>query len=219
MNPFNPILARTPAGYHQSQAFRERTMFTGPGASKDSVNVVLWMLQRIALDPRDVQEALAYLDKSVLYLKFFQVSTPLIPLTAIEDMDDVQKLRQAILVNSQSKMVKAAVRTRELRFLRAAHCSKMVKAEKKRFHDSLAWPVSEDFKEARERAQELQDSLIQNYHRVSDEIRQRRLNRLNRISQASAPGGLNWHELIQAICQEVLTEQSDPAHTQELTTH
>lgn len=199
--------------YYRSEAFKERIRFTGPLGNKDIVEAALWLLKHIALHPNQVNKALEHLDNSSLFLSFFQVSNPLPLYSHIKDPVDVQRLRAAILDNAQSKMSKAANRIRVLRETRAAHRSKMVKAEEARFIETLTWPNPEDFKREGSVARERYSENWVQVHAFGDQVRQRRIDRLNRLSRASASGlGTgNWHELLQAICLEVLTPETDPA--------
>lgn len=199
--------------YYRSDAFKERIRFNGPRGNKDIVEAALWLLKHIALHPNQVNKALEHLDNSSLFLNFFQVSNPLPLYSHIKDPADVQRLRTAILDNAQSKMSKAANRIRVLRETHAAHRSKMVKEEEARFIETLTWPNPDDFQKEGSGARERYSENWVLVHAFRDRVLERRIDRLNKISRASAsgPGTGNWHELLQAICQEVLTPETDPA--------
>jgi hypothetical protein len=222
MNPFSPVSVRAlenrlpqgmDADYYASNAFRARSSLQGKGALADQLRVTHYLLERIALDPKDVTQSLMQLEAGCVLLHFFGVSNP-VPMFSLDPRtEESAQLRRAIMANINSPMFDAAKRTRKWRepargIRRDWYIAKMRDVMRK----STPFPGPEEHRQDPQGARAKTLELCAQLDAYTDTVRERRHKRLAKLAQAAAPGLTSWHELLQDIAANVLSPAQAATH-------
>lgn len=215
MNPFHIICNRATEGslkqnvnaeYWASPEFRARVEFEGDQGLLDRVNITLFMLKVMALDPK---YAAPLLEKSselaVMHLNFFGVSNPFpifyVPVGSKYHTD----LLVAIKENMASRMFHAANRVRHWRdrsTLRSAHEDAIWKKQVAK----LDLPTPADYKIDREAASKRSDELYAQVRAHVAGVRSLRNTRLAVLSRAASPGVESWIDFLVNAAENALTQ-------------
>lgn len=218
MNPFNVIhvLAREQrlpgvsaelAAYYASPAFRERSQLTGPSGTDDATRVLLFMLQHVAVDPRDDERNRVLLSSGFACLGFWGVSNPVPAVTVVPGSDNHKKLLAAYDANRKGPFARALTRVRRRR-AQFWQQSMFRDAMARRFYDALPWPTAAEFKANSEQAKQNRELLAQQYHQYKKQLVDRYASRMAILSHATCPQYRSWTDLIQGIALNVFLPPS-----------
>lgn len=202
MNPFNIVrvaakdghLAALPqAKYFASEEYQQRTEFKGELGVADSVQVQLYLLQHIALQPAEVETMRTLLMAGCVTLRFFGVSNP-IPLFSVEEGGaQHQQLLDAFQANLSSRKFKAALRVLKWReWPRAGRRNRVEQFMRNRVLDENPWPSQAEWNASEQTASARYAEIHDKLGAVTESVRGRRNARLailaNATSEAPASG-------------------------------
>lgn len=200
--------ARAHAHYLASEEFLKRIDLEGPQGHSDRVAIVLYMLDCVALSPRDLSMSEVFLAAGCVHLQFFGVSNP-VPIFSVSiGSVEHKKITEAVYANKTSRMFSAAVRLRKHRETDKVRAySRMENAQMDMAGSKLHWPSSKsDFSD---------EAVVRDTHKsnqmVLDEriraIRDLRHRRLAGIASTAAPGARNWTQFIEDAAVNVFCRQ------------
>lgn len=201
----NVTLDSSTVAYFASPEFGTRIAFNGEQGLRDKLNITLYLLARLALDPRGIDDMQAHLSRGTVLLRYFGISNP-VPLFELEvGSVELGVLKAAVTANSVSRMVDAANRVRAWRTGEKS-CSrhKHEEAVMGRLRESLAWPDRKAYEANPEKAREAHTQLAATMDMKLLMLRQRRGLRLARLAQATAPSVKDWTGLLEDIALQVL---------------
>lgn len=214
VNPFYDVCIR--AGYRSltsvseaeqaymaSPAFRSRIEFKGLTGLEDMIRGTRYMLQNVALDPRDAHDCLNSLKRGVVSLHFFGICNPIpsfeLPTNTLEHAE----LVRAVEANISSSMFDAANRTRKWRSRVAQRAAGEDRAMDK-YRAKAVWSTRADWAKnpgaARAHDAQVSEELNSNLAR----IREMRNQRMARLAQAACPRVTNWIDLLVDIAKTTL---------------
>jgi len=200
------ILANHPAaGYLDSEEFRERSQFDGATAMEDSVRATLYMLKQCALRPTYAETALKRAHKTwVIHLDFFGVSNP-VGRFALPPGRDLTALTLGIQENMGSRMYRAAQRVMHWRGMEHRR-AKFEVGVRRKMVATQGWPSPEDFRTNETAARARQTALGQALNEYMHGVRDRRNERLARLSGYACPGVKDWTTLLADIAQHTFMD-------------
>lgn len=215
MNPFHTICISATEGslknhvnaaYWASPEFRARVEFNGDQGLQDRVNITLFMLKSVALDPKYATQLLEKSSElAVMHINFFGVSNPFpifyVPVGSQYHLD----LLAAIKENMESRMFHAANRVRHWRdrsTLRSAH-ERAIWDNHVAKHDM---PTPADYKINREAASKRSEEIYAQIRVHVAHVRDLRNTRLAMVSQAASPGVKGWTDFLVSISENALTQ-------------
>lgn len=222
MTPFDIVVSRAKAGqlpdgadsaYYSSEAFRVRLEFQGEQSIQDLLRMTLYMLQQVALDPREVYYRDAQMEMGIVSLDFFGVTNPIPSFDLAPDSPELQTLRSAVKVNEGSRMYRAAQRVLKWRepsvgFRRHRH----EEASHARIRARQTWPTREDHATDRSRAEELVRANVTELALALNVLRDRRNGRLALMVQASAPGVGSYSDFVESLALSALPPHKALVH-------
>lgn len=210
MNPMQDIHVRarhgglasaTHAKYFASKAFAERIRFEGEQGERDRVEMVLYMLEHVALDPIDLARGMGLLSRGVVALVFFGWCSP-VPFME-PSAADVDRIRKAVERNVQGPLYAAALRVLKWR-------KRMPAGERGRekvlahMRAGMTWPTGRG-----ELARQETERLVGILNAKADAMRDLRLTRLARLRAAAGPREAGWTMFMHAMAVAVLTPASE----------
>lgn len=183
------------AAYYASEAFYERIRFEGRTGAGDKLAALLFMMQHVALDPREASTDRKYLDNGVVWLKFFGVANP-VPMDELPiGSAELGMVKEAVDINRNGPLGKAAARV----IRRRANLSRRHVQEDRvldRLRKSLPWPSPADFSKNPDAAREAQSGLIAVLDDKCAQLRDRYQTRVATLARATMPGIASWTELL-----------------------
>lgn len=186
------------AAYFASEAFRQRMCATGPQALRDRVAMVLYCLQRIAVDPREIEHTRALLARGVVSLGLFGWACP-VPWLELPEGEDLDRIRAAFDSNTAGPLVDAARRVLKWR-ARAGAREGHEEICVQRVRQAMPWPqgsTSDD---------ELQRALVRSAIEAKRlQVRERRNRRLAMLAAAAGPRATGWTDFLEQMARDVLS--------------
>lgn len=168
----------------------------------------LAMLDRVALDPRDVDETLEMMQRGHVVLRFFGMSSPVTWFDVSVGSEDHQRLLRALERNIHGPLVRAARRVLRVRDWRR----NMLALEReelivKRMRSQIAWPEhpgraapKADLARYEQDRQQCQRQLDEK----AQQLRELRQRRVAALASAACSGHGDWHSLCLDLTYSVL---------------
>lgn len=186
------------SGYFGSDDFAARLCYEGAQGVQDQVSVLVFMLGRIAVNPRGVEHMRGNLARGVVALDFFGWCNP-VPLLELEQGGDLARIVEAFEANVAGTKFAAAVRV--LRWREPGKVWRRGRQEDAvvdRLRGALVWPTGQSWEAEQERVH-----LVATVHEKRQAVRNRRNDRLAILAQASGMAGASWHEFLHAVAAAV----------------
>lgn len=220
MNEFQPIIFLARSGnhrvlsqipYYSSEAFAQRSDLVRNEDPTDKVNVLLYMLKRIALHPEELVAIQRNLEHGLVHLRFFGYSNPVTVFWLNKDVPEhlamLHQLKAALLENSQSRQFKAAQRILVWRTPKKAHVrdcwQRKVEA---RLREKLPYPTTEDYRASYEGARQREAEVAAQFRLLADKCRDRRNTRLAKLASFCHTADVtSYYELLERLALDVLT--------------
>lgn len=207
-----PADADADAAYYASDAFRQRSDLVRQEDTTDKLAVLHYLLERIALDPRELQRMRKSLCTGLVNLHFFGWVNPVNLFYLSPNTPEHAQLTQAIERNVASNKFRAAKhalrwRSLEKSFARQRHED----ARDKAFLAKHPWATAEERKQDPAAAKARDAERLKLADVELRRIREMRNTRLARISAMAAPGLHSYHDLLQDIALNVLTPPREVA--------
>lgn len=192
----------------RSEEFAERTDLRGEHGAETALRISLYLLDRLALDPRRAPETMAFLGDGIIQLDYFGVANP-VPILRLElGSTQLETLKKAVEANIAGPRYRKALHTLHQREPRAVRrredwVSRLV--DEKR--SAMDWPTAEDFRANPSRARERQDVLVQALVQEGKRVWAHRHARLARLDPHQDLGG--WTELLYDIVRRDLAPEHE----------
>lgn len=199
-----------PGAYAQSDAFKARLRFDGPDALQDQVQVALYLLGRLALDPLEIAAVQLMLRQGIVILNYYGASNPVPHFEVSVGSVAHSRLLAAVNANLASEMFKAAQRVRKQR--QPAVRNRRAKQEGcvlDKLRKTLPWPAGDGWgTPLSAEVQGLRDASSARLEEKIRELRDRHQRRIARLEAATAPGMTSWMALLDDIAQHLLSPET-----------
>lgn len=199
-----PDVSAEAQAYYASDAFAERSRLIGPTSEDDAVRVLLFMLQHVAVDPRDDERTRLLLEGGIACIAFWGVCNPIPMVTVHQGSTNHRALLDAYNANLKGPFARALTRLRRRR-ARLWEQSVFREAMYRRYYDAQPWPTPADFKADPEQARQQQGLLGLECQAYQKGLADRYATRLSKLNRATCPRYISWHDLILGIALNVLT--------------
>lgn len=201
--------ARPHAAYLASDEFIERMRFAD---THDSLIATLYLLDRLALEPRDTARHEGDAGRGLFNFNYFGVSNPIpmfsLPVGGPEHAQIVAAVRRN-QCGPMAAAAQAALRQREPRAAarRGAWEERVLDRVRARMQ-----PTRDDYDRDRALAQQMASDAAEAVEAKRMQLRDSRISRLARLSAAATPGCSSWYQLLEGLAVHVAThgEPSQP---------
>ena len=173
----------------------------------DRVAVTLYMLQRLALSPKDFEDGKQRLARGNVLFRYFGVSNPVAMFDVAVGSAEHAALTAAFAANRESKMFYAALLVLRQRDYPKANARRAREdALFKRYRAELTWPTIQDRDKDSQFARAWYAESLEKLNARIGSIREHRQQRIAKISRAThAPEFSNWHTLLEAVAVNVFS--------------
>lgn len=189
--------------YYASAAFYERIKFVGPAGQADQLEILLFMLRHIAVDPRDNERTRLLLTGGCACVQFWGVANPVPMLHVPVGSPGHVALTHAYELNVSGPLARGVSRVRRRRS-RLIERNRQLDTVHGEFYDNLPWPTTEDFKADAEHARAQQQVLGEQSRARRAQLVDRYQTRMAALSRATCPMFESWTDLVNGIAIQVL---------------
>ena len=200
--------AQPHTAYLSSTVFADRIDPHEPEAAQqlkaDGVAIVLYLLERLALCPRELARCELLLEGGHVCLQFFGVCNPAPYFTVQPGSAEHTRLLAAVEVNKNSHMFEAARRVLRQRTQKKAHArAKREDVLVGQLRETLSWSTRADYaaNDAQAHSHDAHNAQLLDARRR--QVRDQRQCRLALLAKAASPGLTSWTALLEDIAVNV----------------